>query len=202
DAALSNCLSCKGCTPECPSNVNLALLKAEMLHARWRRDGLPLRERILSNVDLLGQIGCLMPRLTNRLLGSKPVRVAMEKAIGISARRSLPHYARERFDKWFVKRPGSAGASPAVFGAAPKTNARALEFEDVALLNVSREARDTAGEAPALPRRGKVILWDGNFVCYHEPHHRIASVEGLVTVWIAGALMKNSRSHVMPCIYQ
>src|SRR5438309_247054 len=31
DAALSNCLSCKGCTPECPSNVNLALLKAEML---------------------------------------------------------------------------------------------------------------------------------------------------------------------------
>src|SRR5438105_4500784 len=35
DAALSNCLSCKGCTPECPSNVNLALLKAEMLYARW-----------------------------------------------------------------------------------------------------------------------------------------------------------------------
>src|SRR5207245_8958539 len=45
DAALSNCLSCKGCTPECPSNVNLALLKAEMLYARHRRDGLPLRER-------------------------------------------------------------------------------------------------------------------------------------------------------------
>ena len=45
DSALSNCLSCKGCTPECPSNVNLALVKAEMLHARWRRDGLPLRER-------------------------------------------------------------------------------------------------------------------------------------------------------------
>ncbi|PYJ26534.1 MAG: hypothetical protein DME89_12355 [Verrucomicrobia bacterium] len=43
DAALSNCLSCKGCTPECPSNVNLALLKAEMLYARWRRHGLPLR---------------------------------------------------------------------------------------------------------------------------------------------------------------
>ncbi|HET9417961.1 MAG TPA: FAD-binding and (Fe-S)-binding domain-containing protein, partial [Chthoniobacterales bacterium] len=34
DAALSNCLSCKGCTPECPSNVNLALLKAEMMYAR------------------------------------------------------------------------------------------------------------------------------------------------------------------------
>jgi FAD/FMN-containing dehydrogenase/Fe-S oxidoreductase len=112
DAALSNCLSCKGCTPECPSNVNLALLKAEMLYARWRRDGLPLRERILSNIDLLGKLGCLMPRLTNRLLGFKPVRIAMEKTIGISKRRSLLHYASERFDYWFAKRPVDGGADP------------------------------------------------------------------------------------------
>src|SRR4029077_1841547 len=114
DAALSNCLSCKGCTPECPSNVNLGLLKADMLHGRWRRDGLPLRERILSNVDLLGKLGCLLPGLTNRLLGLKATRIPIEKTIGISARRSLPHYASERFDKWFVNRLGSAGASPAV----------------------------------------------------------------------------------------
>src|SRR5207249_1434497 len=103
DAALSNCLACKGCTPECPSNVNLALLKAEMLHARWRRDGVPLRERIFSNVDLLGRIGCVMPRLTNRLLNSKAVRIAMEKTVGITAQRSFLHYASERFDKWFAK---------------------------------------------------------------------------------------------------
>src|SRR5207249_10118872 len=96
DAALSNCLSCKGCTPECPSNVNLALLKAEMLHARWRRDGLPFRERIFSSVDLLGKIGCVTPSLTNRLLDSKAVRIAMEKTLGISAQRSLPHYANQR----------------------------------------------------------------------------------------------------------
>src|SRR6266705_1809311 len=112
DAALSNCLSCKGCTPECPSNVNLALLKAEMLHARWRRDGLPLRERILSNVDLLGKLGCVMPRVTNRLLDSKPVRIAMEKTIGISGRRSLPHYASERFDRWFSRRTVAGGGDP------------------------------------------------------------------------------------------
>src|SRR5712675_173597 len=79
DAALSNCLSCKGCTPECPSNVNLALLKAELMHARYQRDGLPLRENILSNVDLLGKIGCAMPALANRVLNYRPVRFAMEK---------------------------------------------------------------------------------------------------------------------------
>src|SRR5437867_1192581 len=133
DAALSYCLSCKGCTPECPSNVNLALLKAEMLYARWRRDGLPLRERVLSKVDLLGKIGCTMPALANAFLDFKPLRALMETALGISAKRSLPHYASQRFDRWFAKRLGNAG------------------------------------EAPGLPRRGKVILWDDTFVRYHEP---------------------------------
>src|SRR5207237_6307357 len=68
DAALSNCLSCKGCTPECPSNVNLALLKAELLYAAIRKRGLKLREQILSRPDLLGAIGCTFPRLATRAL--------------------------------------------------------------------------------------------------------------------------------------
>ncbi len=172
DAALSNCLSCKGCTPECPSNVNLALLKAEMLHARWHRDGLPLRERILSNVDLLGKFGCLMPRLTNRLLGSKAARIAMEKTIGISARRSLPHYASERFDKWF-SRHCRASVSDAT----------------------NREGRspDRPGgyKPPLLGNRGKVILWDDTFVRYHEPHIGVAAVKVLEALGFEVALVKN-----------
>src|SRR5437870_5009728 len=90
DAALSNCLSCKGCTPECPSNVNLALLKAEMLYARHRRDGLPLRDRIFSDIDLLGRMGCTVPSLANASLNFRPLRGLMEKTLGISAKRSLP----------------------------------------------------------------------------------------------------------------
>jgi FAD/FMN-containing dehydrogenase/Fe-S oxidoreductase len=175
DAALSNCLSCKGCTPECPSNVNLALLKAEMLHARWRRDGLPLRERIFSNVDLLGKLGCLMPRLTNRLLRSKGARVAMERTIGISGRRSLPHYASERFDRWFQRR----------VDATPR---RVFEKE--------------SGEAPILRKRGKVILWDDTFVRYHEPHIGIAAVKVLEALGFEVSLVKNRRCCGRPAFSQ
>ena len=162
--ALSNCLSCKGCTPECPSNVNLALLKAEMLYARWRRDGLPLRERIFSNVDFLGKIGCAMPRLANRALGSRVARVAMEKTLGISAKRSLPHYANERFDKWFGKVETSRPA-------------------------VSRKLSGQSG----VPTRGKVILWDDTFVRYHEPHIGIAAVKVLEALGFEVALVENRR---------
>src|SRR5439155_10583907 len=172
DAALSNCLSCKGCTPECPSNVNLALLKAEMLYARWRRDGLPLRERIFSNVDFLGRIGCAMPRLANRALGSRAARVAMEKTLGISAKRSLPHYASERFDKWFAKHC-SGGLRPP----------------------------DGAHRAP-LQQRRQVILWDDTFVRYHEPHIGIAAVKVLETLGFDVSLVKNRQCCGRPAFSQ
>src|SRR4051812_24099942 len=202
DAALSNCLSCKGCTPECPSNVNLALLKAEMLHARWSRDGLPLRERILSNVDLLGKLGCLMPRLTNRLLGSKAARILMEKTIGISARRSLPRYATERFDKWFSKRPGSAGASPAVSRASRDTLSSAIPSNSRSSTPVFGGAPKTTGEAPALPSRGPIILWDDTFVRYHEPHIGIAAVKVLEALGFEVSLVKNRRCCGRPAFSQ
>jgi FAD/FMN-containing dehydrogenase/Fe-S oxidoreductase len=104
DAALSNCLSCKGCTPECPSNVNLALLKAELMHVAHQRHGLPLRHRILSNVDLLGRMGCFLPSVANALLDFGPTRSLLARPLGLSPKRTLPHYALERFDRWFVKR--------------------------------------------------------------------------------------------------
>lgn len=103
EAALSNCLSCKACTSECPSNVNLALLKAELLYARHCRDGLPLRERMLSSVDLLGKLGCLMPSVANAGLKWPWLRRVMERTLGIAAKRPLPPYAKERFDHWFAQ---------------------------------------------------------------------------------------------------
>jgi FAD/FMN-containing dehydrogenase/Fe-S oxidoreductase len=109
--ALSNCLSCKACTTECPSNVNLALLKAELVHARYQRDGLPLRVRMLSDVDSLGRLGCLLPSVANATLGFAPLRKLMEQTFGICAGRSLPHYARERFDRWFARRKSRNGSS-------------------------------------------------------------------------------------------
>jgi FAD/FMN-containing dehydrogenase/Fe-S oxidoreductase len=183
DAALTNCLSCKGCTPECPSNVNLALLKAEMLYARWRRDGLPLRERILSNIDLLGRIGCAMPALANRILDLKPLRALMESALGISARRSLPHYARERFDKWFNRHAVAGGVEPGRRSA------------------VSDRGYNGAHKLP-LQKRDHVILWDDTFVRYHEPHIGIAAVKVLEAFGFEVLLVKNRRCCGRPAFSQ
>jgi Fe-S oxidoreductase len=85
--------------------VNLALLKAELLHARHQRDGLPWRERLISSVDLLGRLGCLMPAPANAALRSRWLRGLLEKTLGLDARRPFPPYAAQRFDHWFAQRP-------------------------------------------------------------------------------------------------
>ena len=103
--ALSNCLSCKACSTECPSNVNLPLLKAELLHARARRDGLTPLQRLVSSVDTLGRLGCAVPSLANFALGSRSLRRILGRLFGISGDRETPAFARERFDRWFQKRP-------------------------------------------------------------------------------------------------
>jgi FAD/FMN-containing dehydrogenase/Fe-S oxidoreductase len=202
DAALSNCLSCKGCTPECPSNVNLALLKAELMHARYRRDGLPLRERVLSNVDLLGRIGCAMPSLANRILDFKPLRMLMEKTIGISAKRSLPHYATERFDHWFAKRVDATPRRAVSRASRDTRNTAKSRPGSRTSTEVFGEAPKTAGVAPALPRRGKIILWDDTFVRYHEPHIGIAAVKVLEALGFEVALIKNRRCCGRPAFSQ
>ncbi|WP_222621448.1 hypothetical protein, partial [Bacillus pumilus] len=91
------------CSTECPSNVNLALLKAELLHARIRQNGLSLKQRIFSGVDFLGALGCKMPRVANMFLISPIVRTIVSRTLGISSARTLPPYARQRFDKWFKR---------------------------------------------------------------------------------------------------
>ena len=180
DAALSNCLSCKGCTSECPSNVNLALLKAELMHARYQRHGWPVRERLFSNLDLLGKIGCAIPALANRVLNYRPVRVSMEKTIGLSARRSLPHYTSTRFDRWFAEHCRASVSDATVAGVADP---------------------DAAVNARGY-KRGPVILWDDTFVRYHEPQIGIAAVKVLEALGFEVSLVENRRCCGRPAFSQ
>jgi FAD/FMN-containing dehydrogenase/Fe-S oxidoreductase len=102
--ALSNCLGCKACATECPSNVNLSLLKAELLHARHQKASIPWQALLISEADRLGRVGTTFPALANHLLESKVTKALVQSLFGISKRRPLPHYTSQRFDTWFQTR--------------------------------------------------------------------------------------------------
>jgi len=104
DVALGNCLSCKACTTECPSNVNLALIKAELIHERRKKLGSTPREQLFSRVDQLAHYATIFPRLTNIIMNTGFVKSILESRFGISAKRNYPAYATQRFSKWFQQR--------------------------------------------------------------------------------------------------
>ena len=110
---LGGCLSCKACKRECPSGVDLALLKAETLQARHRIHGPSLADRMIASSDYLGRLGSAMAPLANAVLSMRPVRLLMQAVLGLEAGRSLPPYHRDRFDRWFRRRsekgPGRRG---------------------------------------------------------------------------------------------
>ncbi len=108
ESVLGSCLSCRACTSECPSNVNMSLLKAELLNARIQKNGLALPQRVFSAVDVLGAIGCMAPRLANALLKRWLVRRLLANWVGLAWQRELPPFAGKRFDRWFRRHPKPA----------------------------------------------------------------------------------------------
>ncbi len=103
-AALESCLSCKACKSECPSNVDLAQLKAELNHAKHQVSGLPLLDWMIANSDLLGRMNAgPHALLINAILRSGPVRFLMEKTLGFSSDRTFPPYTTKPFTRWFAR---------------------------------------------------------------------------------------------------
>ena len=59
------CLSCKACKSECPSNVDMAKLKAEFLQQYYDANGVPMRAKMIANFSTFSKLGTLAPPLYN-----------------------------------------------------------------------------------------------------------------------------------------
>ncbi|MFC7198647.1 FAD-binding and (Fe-S)-binding domain-containing protein [Halospeciosus flavus] len=104
---LDLCIGCKGCARDCPSEVDMAKLKAEVTHEYHQREGASLRDRLFANVDTLSKVGSALAPVSNwasKLPGS---RALLEKTVGISADRTLPSFHSETVHDWFEARGGS-----------------------------------------------------------------------------------------------
>lgn len=91
EEALSLCLSCKACRHECPSNVDLAKLKAEYLaqaHAHGQRPS--LRTRILGRAGVLLKRAARMPRISQMLISIPGVEATIARMLRLDPTRPLP----------------------------------------------------------------------------------------------------------------
>jgi FAD/FMN-containing dehydrogenase/Fe-S oxidoreductase len=115
--ALELCLECKACKAECPTNVDMARLKAEFLHHYYREHGTPLRARVFGHLAALGRWGSALAPFSNWLIQSWMVRWLNEKLLGIDRRRCPPPFARRTFLRRFheLRRPPTSGQRVLLF---------------------------------------------------------------------------------------
>ena len=108
---LDLCLECKGCKRECPTNVDMAKIKYEFLAHYYAEHGTPLRARMFAGIGKLNKWGSRFAPLANLTMRLKPVKWALDRFVGIDARRSMPPFAGENFETWFEKRKRTASSS-------------------------------------------------------------------------------------------
>jgi Fe-S oxidoreductase/FAD/FMN-containing dehydrogenase len=108
------CLECKACKGECPTNVDVARLKAEFMHQFYRQHGLPWRNRLFGRVDRLSRWGSRLAPVSNWLTRGGWGRWLQEKLLGIDRRRLPPAFARRTLTRRFQDLPPDDGSGPEV----------------------------------------------------------------------------------------
>ncbi|QOZ33027.1 FAD-binding and (Fe-S)-binding domain-containing protein [Bradyrhizobium sp. CCBAU 53421] len=94
---LKLCVSCKACRHECPTGVDMAKMKIEVLAARAASHGLSLRDRLVGYLPRYVDLASRFAPLANWRNKSPLLRALFEKLAGISAKRALPAFRRDTF---------------------------------------------------------------------------------------------------------
>ncbi|WP_131732797.1 FAD-binding and (Fe-S)-binding domain-containing protein, partial [Actinomadura formosensis] len=108
--ALDLCLACKGCTNDCPVNVDIPTYKSEFLYhhyksaRRWR----PRYAYAFGFIDQVARIASRMPEVANFAIRTPGLARLAKLAAGIDRRRPLPRFAPMTLQEWFRRRGGTA----------------------------------------------------------------------------------------------
>lgn len=116
------CLSCKGCKKECPSNVDVAKLKAEFYEQYYKTNKVPFRSKMVGNVTAANKLASNVPGLYNFFTTNKLTAPIMKGVLGFAQERPIPGMAKQTVAKWFEKNKANN------FGETPKKNLGKVVF--------------------------------------------------------------------------
>ncbi len=97
------CLSCKGCKSECPSNVDVAKLKAEFLQHYYDANGVPFRSKLIANFNKSARFGAIAPGLYNFMMTTPVISTLVKKLSGFATERSMPKMYKTTLKRWYKK---------------------------------------------------------------------------------------------------
>jgi FAD/FMN-containing dehydrogenase/Fe-S oxidoreductase len=102
------CVGCKACKTECPSQVDVASMKTEVLYQSGKEHGFSLRQRIAGNIRAQLALASRGPALFNAVGRTRLAR-KLASIAGIDPRRRLPAVTHRTFSERFPELPQGEG---------------------------------------------------------------------------------------------
>lgn len=100
---LDSCLACKGCKSECPSNVDMTRLRAEVLQHYYDEHGTPFRSFMVSRMAQIEQLGVMIRPLYNFFASWSLSSNLIKRIISFSSERQIPTLSRYSMRKLVAK---------------------------------------------------------------------------------------------------
>jgi FAD/FMN-containing dehydrogenase/Fe-S oxidoreductase len=111
-AVMDLCLSCKGCKSECPSNVDVARLKAEWLQQYYDARGVPFRSRLIAGFSRAMTVAQLAPGVYNFLITNSVTARLVKRLAGFAPKRSMPRLHTTTLRSWHRTHANKEGPFP------------------------------------------------------------------------------------------
>ncbi|HEY5706767.1 MAG TPA: FAD-linked oxidase C-terminal domain-containing protein [Terrimicrobiaceae bacterium] len=106
------CLSCKGCKAECPSNVDVARLKAEWLQQRYDARGVPMRARLIGSYSRAMALASVAPGVFNFFITNFATAALFKNIAGFAQGRSMPKLNKIPLRRWHQIHANKNGPFP------------------------------------------------------------------------------------------
>ena len=161
---LDLCLSCKGCTSECPSNVDMTTMKAEFTHLYYQKHGVPFRAKFFGHIGRMNAVLSKVPRLANFFIKNRVTGSLAKRIVGVAPQRSLPPLAKVTLRNWYNRnrpslKPAGVGKGKVFFFCDEFTDFYDAEIGINALKLLARLGYEV--EMPVHPQSGRAQLSKG-----------------------------------------
>jgi FAD/FMN-containing dehydrogenase/Fe-S oxidoreductase len=97
------CIGCKGCTSECPSNVDMASIKSEFTYQYQKANGFSRRSRLFAENARYNRLAAKFRPLSNWMFTQSLISSLMKNYMGIHPKRSIPTLSKQNLHRWYRK---------------------------------------------------------------------------------------------------